>query len=61
MVDHCHNCGTALSEEQARHRTYRVETPEDDRDALTGRLCSDCVVAFEEWLNRERLVEQEAT
>lgn len=60
MVEHCHKCGTELAADQARHRTYRVESPADDQELLTGRLCSDCVVAFEEWLNQSRIVEEDA-
>lgn len=50
MTEHCDKCGTALEPSQARHQRYRVEHVSEDVDTLEGRLCSDCFVDFEAWL-----------
>ncbi|SDY29969.1 hypothetical protein [Halopenitus persicus] len=50
MAENCDKCGTELDSSQARHQHYRVEHASDSVETLTGRLCSDCFWAFNEWL-----------
>ena len=50
MTEHCGKCGTALDPDQWRHQRFRVDHVSEDVAALEGALCSDCFVAFAEWL-----------
>lgn len=59
MVEYCDKCGTTLEDDEERHRTYRIETPEREPAVREGRLCSVCVVDLEEWLAETELIEEE--
>ncbi len=50
MVEYCDRCGTTLVDDKERHRTYRIETPDEEPRVREGRLCSVCVVDLQEWL-----------
>ena len=58
MVEYCDRCGTTLEEDEARHRTIRIETPERDPSVREGRLCSVCVVDLDEWLEEKSLFDE---
>lgn len=51
MAEHCDKCGTELHEEQYRHQRFRIESVSESDEALEGRLCPDCVLDFEKWLD----------
>lgn len=59
MVEYCDKCGTTLGENEERHRTYRIETPEQEPAVREGRLCSVCVVDLQEWLEEADFMDEE--
>jgi hypothetical protein len=59
MVEYCDKCGTALDPQQPRHQRYVFEAIHDDSETVSGRLCVDCFVDFEEWLETKDVTNAE--